>query len=175
VAASGASYYLNTTPTDNEAAAAACNENGGHLAAYSNAAEQLEVSLHLLNSLSVPLPLDWSRCGPLRACGLLQPLRLPLQVESHFIQRGYLLASFHKHYWLGIRAATWGAWKPLDQQLNSSYLNWHMGQPNGLSGPQLCTVANGSASGMVGPGGWGYADVLCSGTHSYMCRIAGRW
>ncbi len=101
------------------------------------------------------------------------PCHPPLQVESHFIQGGYLLPAFHKHYWLGIRAATWGAWKPLDQQLATTYLNWHTGQPNGLSGPQLCTVANASANGTVGPAGWGYADVLCSGTYVYICRIAG--
>jgi hypothetical protein len=40
---SGATFYLNTTASTFEAAQAACNANGGHLASYGTTAEQLEV------------------------------------------------------------------------------------------------------------------------------------
>lgn len=41
---SGASFYLNTTAVDFEGALSACNINGGHLAIYTRADEQVEVS-----------------------------------------------------------------------------------------------------------------------------------
>jgi hypothetical protein len=92
------------------------------------------------------------------------------QVEAHFIASGYLLPAFHTSYWLGLRARTWGTWQALDQQLPGRYLNWGAGQPNGRALPELCVVA---ANTPAANGGWGYADVACSGRYVFMCRLPG--
>ena len=98
-------------------------------------------------------------------------------MEAYFLSSGFLLPTFHKSYWLGVRARPWGRWQALDKTLTANYLNWAVGQPNGSSVPELCVAANASATGQLSGSSspaWGYADASCMRSYPFMCRIPGR-
>lgn len=69
----------------------------------------------------------------------LRCLTIPLQVEKYYISSGYLIPSFHKHYWLGLTTQKQGgrpnwywlepnAGSPLEDEV---YKHWGMYQVGG--------------------------------------------
>jgi hypothetical protein len=88
----------------------------------------------------------------------------------------------HKGYWLGYKAATWGAnnFAPLDSTIpfnKNSYRHWGLkmtatrnaSEPDGKSVPELCMVANQTAT---FDGAYGWADVSCNtNKFVFMCRV----
>lgn len=67
---------------------------------------------------------------------------LQADVEAFFTSAGYLLPSYHKAYWLGISALTWGNWRWTDPTAGSfsaaRYRHWGKGEPSNGPGLQLC-------------------------------------
>jgi hypothetical protein len=140
----GMQYTLSTEPATFAAARQACQEQpGGDLVVYDSLAEQMEV-------------------------------------ETSFTQAGVLNPQAYRSYWLGMwipsqLVSAWPGFKPVLKQGNgSSYANWGTLQPgarkepNGLTGPELCAVANYS---QALRGAWGWSDVPCALKTASICKI----
>jgi hypothetical protein len=102
-----------------------CQKQGAHLAVYENEDEQLEVCCWLPAArcpLPACCPLPVARC-PLLACGhgsrvagACQPTVLgataclPVQVETYYINNGWLLPDFYQNWWIGLNKNSSGSW-----------------------------------------------------------------
>lgn len=93
-----------------------------------------------------------------------------VEVETFFTQRGFLLPSFHKTYWLGLSATTWPQFSWADRSQSVSYQNWGDMQPNRAPSPGLCSYANYTLS-KGSPPAWGWDDTNCDSDMSiFMCK-----
>jgi hypothetical protein len=103
-----------------------------------------------------------------------------VQLESHYINGGYLFPAYHVAYWIGLVStnATWPKFIWLDgsSTLHSKgYLAWGTYMPgsnpepnNFPAPPEYCGVANASEP-MIGT--WGWADANCRSTKaSFLCE-----
>ena len=138
-------YTLNTEPATFAAARQACQAQlGGDLAVFDSLAEQAEV-------------------------------------ESSFIAAGVLDPQAYRSYWLGMwipsqLVSSWPNFKPVVRSPNNSYTHWGTLQPgarkepNGLTGPELCVVANYS---QAFGGAWGWSDAPCALKTTSICKIRG--
>jgi hypothetical protein len=138
-------YTLNTEPATFAAARQACQAQlGGDLAVFDSLAEQVEV-------------------------------------ESSFIAAGVLDPQAYRSYWLGMwipsqLVSSWPNFKPVVRSPNNSYTHWGTLQPgarkepNGLTGPELCVVANYS---QAFGGAWGWSDAPCALKTTSICKIRG--
>jgi hypothetical protein len=147
--ATGISFYLNTTPSTFNEAELGCQMNGGHLAAYSSFAEQ-QVGARCDSTCPCSPPATPNHKQPglvggvLLSAFTLQQKRLstntgtvpPVQeVEQYYIENYYIMPLFHKQYWMGYRAKTWGennfavldSTVPLDPNQNSTQRYYHWG------------------------------------------------
>lgn len=95
--------------------------------------------------------------------------------------QGYLLPYFHRHYWLGLRAAEPRAFRWTDPYApapsSSSYQNWgalasSAPEPNNLLGYEFCGVANSS---QATDAAWGWSDVRCDNSFIFICMTRREW
>ncbi len=115
------------------------------------------------------------------------------EVESFYINNGYMFPSFHKFYWMGLRAAnslkpadllslsdnTWPSFSYIDGSPSPGgpvYEAWgrfqplNFPEPDNRFAPELC--AGGNASEAFGaPKAWGWADTRCNNTSPFICRL----
>jgi hypothetical protein len=154
----GTDFVLKLNRVSYDEAEDCCNQLCGHLAAYTSQEEQLQVGP------AWPLVLWLGGPPPLVACARPQPLTraklLPLQVESFYINGGYLLPGFHRHYWMGAVATDWPkfAWTDVSiPPLDKSYKHWGTMVRCGAAGPfRLAgTCAAGSVAWQKGSKQWG--------------------
>jgi hypothetical protein len=112
-------------------------------------------------------------------------------VESCFIQQGYMLPSFHKFYWMGLKTGIPGTRWPnftwIDREnviYMGNYQHWGVYQPgavlepNNLFPPEYCAGSN-LTMGIAtynkrvvtfdGVGGW--ADRRCGERHIFVCEV----
>ena len=95
-----------------------------------------------------------------------------MEVEQHFIEKGYLLPKYHKAYWNGLRASQWPTFNWIDATANrTDYKLW--GQlPDGSFEPKdklkTCGVGNYSLTRL---NAWGWASENCNSPLPFMCRI----
>jgi hypothetical protein len=116
----GNSFTLYTTPADFDTAQATCNAGGGHLASYADLQEQVSFTLecpsadarcmatHLstvISSCATTLPSHLHLATPLTCCSCA--LCLQYDVEAFYTEKGWLLPSFHKSYWIGLKTSQW--------------------------------------------------------------------
>ncbi len=96
-----------------------------------------------------------------------------VEVESYFIQNGFLLPSFHKHYWIGMTTTKWPNFYWTDRTVSpSSYNGWGLSNPNQNPKPGTCAVASNALS-KGSPVYWGWDDTNCDTTTSiFICRRA---
>jgi hypothetical protein len=121
-----------------------------------------------------------------------QSLEEQVGVERYFYTAGLLIPTFHTTYWLGLYIANsdlrvWPSFMWLDGQPmpsthqlpKRSYGHWGLldlanGQrreePNNMSPPEFCVVAN--ASQEFG-GAWGWSDTNCDDRRFSMCKVLG--
>jgi hypothetical protein len=97
--------------------------------------------------------------------------------------QSYLLATFHKAYWMGTKAPNakeFIAWldSTVRPPFNSSQKHWGMDagvlQPDNAGGMELCAVANASMA-YGRPSAWGWQDVDCDRKFVFMCRMIRGW
>jgi hypothetical protein len=102
-----------------------------------------------------------------------------LQVEHFYISNGYLLPSWHKHYWMGATTEQWPNFNWTDVTLpafNKGYRHWGTLQPQGIKEPfeadppEGCMVANYTEV-YGNPTAWGWSDTKCNNKFMPMCRI----
>ena len=152
-------FYLNTTPSTFAEAERSCQISGGHLAAYGSFGEQqvkrLAVrpcdsklawcslsSTHIRNQSCIPEARNWDFLSQSFASSKhhLQQAVVPYppcqqEVEQWYINNSYMIPTFHKQYWMGYRAKTWGvdnfevldATVPMDPDQNSARRYYHWG------------------------------------------------
>lgn len=128
---------------------------------------------------------------------MLITLHYHLQVEAYFIEKGWLLPTFHKSYWIGLNAtspasrnpavsvggtlqtspATFG-WidKSAGAPTGRAYQHWgkagSASEPNNLLGSENCGVANASAKYSLA---WGWADTSCKISLPFICKSQREW
>ncbi len=118
-------------------------------------------------------------------------------MEGYYINKGWLLPTFHKHYWIGLNAtspgssspATWlagkvqsspakFAWleKAAGVPVGRAYQHWGKAgtadEPNNLLGNENCGVANASAKYSLA---WGWADISCKISAPFICKSQREW
>ena len=103
-----------------------------------------------------------------------------LTAALRFWMQGYLLAKFHKFYWMGLKADKNRAFNWLDPTMPalnaiSSYKHWGTPgtaprEPNNVFSPENCGGSNAS---QVYQNAWGWADYMCASEFVYMCRMMG--
>jgi hypothetical protein len=152
------SYMLNTTEATRVEAQQVCQANRGHVVSYQTLEEQVDT-------------------------------------ETYFIRIGALMPAFHKAYWLGlfipqVDPRLWPNFKWLDgypnphthQTPSDVYGHWgtlvsedltsgasiSSEEPNNLSPPEFCAVANNS---MAYDTAWGWADKNCEEKYIYICKM----
>lgn len=112
------------------------------------------------------------------------------EVEELLYQSGYLLPSYHLHYWMGYTAKLWPKFKPLDKTVpfdspEGNYTYWGyfnnslapVEPDGGVYGGQNCLAANyteayadfGTGNGSVA---FGWADNNCSLSLPFMCKLS---
>jgi hypothetical protein len=120
-------------------------------------------------------------------------LTLQAEVEAFYINNGYMFPSFHKFYWMGLRAAsslrpsdlmalsgnTWPSFSYIDGSPSPGggvFAHWgryqplNYPEPDNRFAPELC--AGGNATEAFGtPRAWGWADTRCNGTFPFICRL----
>ncbi len=101
-------------------------------------------------------------------------------VEQFYIKAGLLFPSYHKSYWFGLytNAAGWkNSWKYTDNTQyvsGSSYANWGVAIPQGLTAPnnitgqEFCVAANASEA---QNSRWGWEDYECTAEMPFLCEI----
>lgn len=118
-------FMLNISYQGFAAAEQSCKDSGGHLASYTDEAEQAEVrclgcsgtaadpheglawiawhpcchNVPALGRHDLPWPRSLSIIFALPCCSL--------QVEAYFVARGHLFPHFHNFYWMGLNASEW--------------------------------------------------------------------
>jgi hypothetical protein len=96
--------------------------------------------------------------------------------------QGFLIPSFHKSYWMGLRkpgATEPFAWfdpyaTPLTN--SSAYSHWgefvsaglNNSEPNNLRPPENCAAANWTSA---YDNSWGWADTRCTFNFTYICKV----
>jgi hypothetical protein len=105
-----------------------------------------------------------------------------MEVESFFIDGGWLLPKYHLHYWMGLRQPAPGRWNFTDTTIPSpsfrTYSHWgtnvpsNVSEPNNYRNDERCGVANFTES---FEGAWGWADYSCNETFISVCRIMRAW
>ncbi len=109
------------------------------------------------------------------------------EVEGYLLQKGHLMAEFHKAYWLGLVAdKPLGSWRWMDflpAPSNANYLHWGVAtlasgkgspEPNNRQPPEVCAVANASQA-YDTPRAWGWADTSCKQSFVYICKVMREW
>ncbi len=99
------------------------------------------------------------------------------EVEGYYKQMGYLLPTYHKHYYIGAKIKArpdWTWMDPLTAWNESSYKHWGTytvdgsAEPNNKEPPEDCAVANYTESyGNV----FGWADTRCENKFIFICRL----
>ena len=118
------------------------------------------------------------------------------EVESYYMNNGYMFPTFHRFYWMGLSAAN--GMKPADliSQQNkwpnfsyidgaprpggSAYEAWgryqplNFPEPDNRFSPELC--AGGNATEAFGtPKVWGWADTRCNSSFPFICKLQRKW
>jgi hypothetical protein len=140
----GARYLLNTHPMNYTNAQAFCNNNGGHLASYGSAAEQLAVETHYIQN------------------GMLLP-----NFKGHSTYwMGLRTSSWPRFTWLDTllpapSADTYTNW--------GTYMPSNVPEPNNLATGENCAVANFTQS--TAGQAWKWADNVCEAAAIFMCKM----
>jgi hypothetical protein len=113
---SNATFTFFSTPMTFDAAEAACNVDGGHLATYSDLQEQVRWLHGLLRCWQCPRFLSCAACTLAWLCspGCSADGPLPVlqsDVETFYTEKGWMLPRFHKSYWIGLKTAQWPSFK----------------------------------------------------------------
>jgi hypothetical protein len=102
------------------------------------------------------------------------------QVESYYVGKGWLLPTYHKNYWLGLRSNTtvwprFGWTEPgLPPPTGATYIHWGriepgaITEPNNMTGFEFCGVGNYS---QTYGNAWGWADANCSMRAAFICKV----
>ena len=115
-----------------------------------------------------------------------------VQIEAYYIDKGWLLPTFHRRYWIGLNATTPAssspaviiagqmqttaakfAWmdKTAGAPVGQAYQHWgragSFGEPNNLLGNENCGLANASAAYSLA---WGWADSSCRVSAPFICK-----
>ena len=115
------------------------------------------------------------------------PAAPQFEVEQFFINKGYLIPSFHKVYWMGLNSdtATYPVFSWSDPTVKTDYLlkGPHWGtytvlnsaaepkkEPNAIQPPEYCGVAN-SSQAYGNPRAWGWSDINCNHNYIFICRL----
>ena len=108
----------------------------------------------------------------------------PPPPPQFYIKKGLLFPAYHKAYWFGLYtdARAWKTtWKYTDLSpfaYSSSYANWGISAPEGLtapnniSGQEFCGAANASEATNAK---WGWEDYNCLASLPFMCEIPREW
>jgi hypothetical protein len=89
--------------------------------------------------------------------------------EHWFIQAGFLIPSFHMHYYIGYRSFQYPRFAPLDKTYRNNYTHWGDGFPNRQ---QQCAHAHVN---LQYQSAWGWEDVPCSPPKVFMCKAVSEW
>jgi hypothetical protein len=105
------------------------------------------------------------------------------EIESAYVQLGFLVPAYHKSYWVGLQRAGTAGFRWLDGSLpgpnSSSYQHWgtykpgNIREPNNMLPSELCAVANNTQA-YGTPPAWGWSDTRCSGQFVFICRQLAR-
>jgi hypothetical protein len=102
-------------------------------------------------------------------------------VELHFTNRGALIPTGHRAYWIGLlatnattNATSWPTFRWLDSAapvpVEATWGHWAAGEPNRAW--EICALANYSASfGFT----WGWQDANCNRWLPSICKLASGW
>lgn len=118
-------------------------------------------------------------------------LLLQAEVEQFYINKGYLIPTFHKSYWLSLQSSTttYPKFVWTDPTVRTGYLNGgpHWGtytiagsaaepkkEPNAIQPPEYCAVANYTQR-YGQPSAWGWSDVNCNRNFIFICRLQSGW
>jgi hypothetical protein len=174
--ATNATYLLNTNTTTGTAAEAWCTTQGGHLASYALQEEQVEVEQvgqgrscdQVMALKCIACPAGSPGCQPLLTSSTNHPVQ-------YFIGAGYLLPTFHKQYYIGLRVTErpWFRWtEPYYELGQESYQHWgaegSSQEPNNRFPPEDCGAATATQS--FGDA-WGWSDVNCTRRLIFMCKV----
>ena len=169
-------YYLNTTRSNFTYAENMCMRNGGHLASFTSAAEQLEVEEYyrdmgyLFPSYHV---FYWS--GLMVRGGLVLPACGAPLLEAGCARTAHRCrpSCTWPHATLpqvNTSSATWPSFSWSDitvpKPRPATFINWGTGEPGSGDG-----CGGGNYSLVQADGSWGWADANCNNTYIYMCRI----
>jgi hypothetical protein len=98
---------------------------------------------------------------------------------QYFMGAGYLLPTFHKQYYIGLRVAErpWFRWtEPYYELSQESYQHWgaegSSQEPNNRFPPEDCGAATAAQS--FGDA-WGWSDVNCTRRLVFVCKILREW
>jgi hypothetical protein len=106
------------------------------------------------------------------------------EVESYYIGAGLLLPSYHRFYWMGLKAELWPTFSWADRSPGpngSTYEHWgrympgNDPEPNNYElPPENCGGANYTEA-FGNPLAWGWADYSCDQAFTFMCKMASGW
>jgi hypothetical protein len=129
---------------------------------------------------------SWPAPRPCSSLGTPCDHRLCLCLCFCLCPQGYLLATYHKAYWIGYYGYDGPQqFAPMDPglpQLSApgSYKHWGeavqpgqakgVREPDNASGDESCAVANFTEA-FGKPARWGWADTQCSNTFVFLCRM----
>ena len=190
----GTTFILKLNKVTYDEAEACCNSFCGHLAGYDSQDQQNSVGAVGQKSFTLHAR-RLCLIGASNCCDCCfkvldakpphspWPLLRCVQVESFYINNGYLLPNFHKHYWMGATATLWPKFVWTDITLpvfEKGYRHWGTMVPSGVKEPyqadppESCMVANYTE--VYGkPIAWGWSDTKCSDAHYPMCRVNSEW
>jgi hypothetical protein len=101
-------------------------------------------------------------------------------VEAYYVNGGYLIARYHRYYWMGLKASapkTFNWVDPTMPKLSAAdAFKWwgmtkpdNLPEPNNYNGNELCAVGNFTEA---RKNAWGWADTSCTSQYVSMCRYA---
>jgi hypothetical protein len=114
------------------------------------------------------------------------------QIEAYYLDKGWLLPTFHRRYWIGLNATTPASTSPatvtagqlqtsparfawLDKSAGmpygKAYAQWgkagSFAEPNNLLGSENCGLANASQTYALA---WGWSDSSCRISAPFICK-----